>query len=273
MDFLSSGFSRVDSSQNPGVFFSCLNTLSSLPYFQDYKEKSFKLLNPKNGSKILEIGCGLGQDASAVSQMVGEQGFVVAADASLKMVQAACKCHVETEYVRFCLADACRLPFRDEVFDGARADRVLQHLFDPGKAIAETVRTIKDKGRLVAYEPDWGTFIINSFSPGQEEICRIMTRLFGDTFPCGLIGRRLPGLFREEGLEEIRIEGRTFFTEDLNIAIQVFDLVNNAHRADRMGFVSGSQADGWLEGLMKADKQGRFFCSYTGFLVSGQKPG
>ena len=100
-----------------------------------------------------------------------------------------------------------------------------------------------------------------------------MTRLFGATFPCGLIGRRLPGLFREEGLEEIRIEGRTFFTEDLNTAIQVFDLVNNAHRAERMGFVSGSQADGWLEGLMNADKQGRFFCSYTGFLVSGQKPG
>jgi hypothetical protein len=56
-------------------------------------------------------------------------------------------------------------------------------------------------------------------------------------------------------------------------AIHVFDLVNNAHRAERLGFVSDSLADGWLEGLMKAREQGRFFCSCTGFLVSGQKSG
>lgn len=65
---------------------------------------------------------------------------------------------------------------------------------------------------MVTCEPDWGTFIV---SPGENEICRIMTQLFGDTFSCGWIGRQLPGLFRESGLQEIRIEARTFFTDDL----------------------------------------------------------
>ena len=269
MDYLSSGFSKVDSSQDPGVFISCLQTLSSLPYFQGYKKKSIQLLNLMDGSRILETGCGLGQDAIAIARMIGKRGNVVSIDSSRKMIEAACKSPIKIDSINYCLADACKLPFSDNVFDGARADRVLQHMSDPRKAFSEMVRTVKDKGRLVVYEPDWGTFII---SPGQKEVCRTMTQLFGDTFPSGWIGRQLPGFFREEGLEKIQIEAETFSTDNLHLAIQVFDLVNNAQRAQKMGYVSESQAEGWLEELSEAYNQGRFFCSYTGFLVSGEKP-
>jgi ubiquinone/menaquinone biosynthesis C-methylase UbiE len=268
MDYLSSGFSKVDSSQDPSVFTSCLQTLCSLPYFQDYKKKSFQLLDPREGSRILEVGCGLGQDAMAIARMIGKKGNVVAVDSSQKMIEAACKGPLDAKSVRFCLADACNLPFANGAFDGARADRVLQHISDPRKAFAEMVRIAKHKGKVVVYEPDWGTFII---SPGQKEISRTMTQLFGDTFPSGWIGRQLSGFFREEGLEKIQIEAGTFFTEDLDLAIRVFDLVNNAHRAKNLGYVSESQAEVWLDDLRKADKQGRLFCSFTGFLVSGEK--
>jgi ubiquinone/menaquinone biosynthesis C-methylase UbiE len=267
MSYLSSGFSKVDRCQDPRIFFSCLQALCSLPYFQDYKKESFKLLNPRSGSKILEVGCGLGEDALAIAGMVGGRGNVIAIDSSRKMVEAAYSAKMDS--VQFCLADACSLPFSDGAFDGARADRVLQHISDPRKAFAEMVRIVRDKGRLVVYEPDWGTFII---SPGEKEICRTITQLFGDTFPSGWIGRQLPALFREEGLVKVRIKAETFTTDDLTLAIQVFDLVNNAQRAQRIGFVSESQVEVWLEELRAADKQGRFFCSYTGFLVSGEKP-
>lgn len=167
MDYLSSGFSKVDSSQDPCVFTSCLQTLCSLPYFRDYKKKSFQRLDPKEGSRILEVGCGLGQDAMAIAQMIGKKGNVVAVDSSWKMIEAACKGPMETDSIQsiqFCLADACNLPFANSAFDGVRADRVLQHISDPKKAFAEMVRTVKDNGKVVVYEPDWGTFII---SPGQ----------------------------------------------------------------------------------------------------------
>ncbi|MGA9100078.1 MAG: methyltransferase domain-containing protein [Methanotrichaceae archaeon] len=207
MDYLSSGFSKVDSSQDPSVFVSCLQTLSAQPCFQGYKKKSIQLLDPKKGSRILEIGCGLGQDAIAIARMIGKQGDVVAIDSSRKRIETACKSPMRTNSINYCLADACRLPFSNSVFDGARADRVLQHISDPRKAFSEMVRAIRDKGKLVVYEPDWGTFII---SPGQKEISRIMTQLFGDTFPSGWIGRQLPGFFCEESLEKIQIEAKTF---------------------------------------------------------------
>ncbi len=269
MDYLSSGFSSVDRSKNPDTFISCLRTLCSLPYFEDYKKKSFQLLSPTEGSRILEIGCGLGRDATAIARMMGTKGMVAAVDSSMKMIGAAQKGIREADPVRLCLADACRLPFCDEAFDAARADRVLQHIFDPEKALSEMARTVREGGKVVVYEPDWGTFII---SPGQKEVCRAMTQLFGDTFPSGWVGRRLPGLFREVGLDKIRIEPSTFFTDDLSLAVSVFDLANNASRAESLGYVSPSQAEGWLEDLDDAHSHGRFFCSYTGFLVSGEKP-
>ena len=268
MDYLSSGFSKVDGSQNPDVFFSCLRTLCSLPYFQDCKKNSFQLLNTTKSSRILEVGCGLGGDASTMAEMIGGRGYVVAIDSSRKMIETASKASEKEGLVFYCLGDACRLPFRGSAFDGARADRVLQHIADPRKAFSEMVRVVRERGRLVVYEPDWGTFIING---GQREVSRAMAQLFGDTFPSGVIGRQLPGFFREERLENIQIRPETFTTDDLDLAVKVFDLINNAHRAEQMGYVSEIQADIWLEDLRKAHNHGRFFCSYTGFLVSGDK--
>jgi hypothetical protein len=98
-----------------------------------------------------------------------------------------------------------------------------------------------------------------------------MIQLFGDTFPNGWIGRQLPGLFRKERLRNIQVEPQTFFTCDLALASQVFDLANNARRAVEMGCVLQSQASEWLEELERSRRQDCFFCSHTGFLVCGEK--
>ena len=44
------------------------------------------------------------------------------------------------------------LEFADATFDACRADRVLQHLLDPGRAVAEMVRVTRPGGRLVICE-------------------------------------------------------------------------------------------------------------------------
>jgi ubiquinone/menaquinone biosynthesis C-methylase UbiE len=235
-------------------------------------------LNLGPRSKILEVGCGLGQDAKAIARMIDSReydraldddgGFVVAVDASRKMLKEASIIARNSNCVQYCLADARQLPFGDGVFDGARADRVLQHISESKIALGEMIRTVREGGRVVVYEPDWGTFIISS---GKREVSRTMIQLFGDTFPSGWIGRQLPGLFRKERLRNIQVEPQTFFTCDLPLASQVFDLANNARRAVEMGCVLQSQAVEWLEELERARRQGCFFCSYTGFLVCGEK--
>ncbi len=89
MDCLSSGFADVDRARDPSFFSSCLATLNSLPYFQKNKTKSFALMDVGEGSRVLDVGCGLGYDALALAEMVGQKGRVVAADFSRIMLQAA----------------------------------------------------------------------------------------------------------------------------------------------------------------------------------------
>src|SRR6202023_1920244 len=63
--------------------------------------------------------------------------------------------------LEFRQGDAHHLPFPDLTFDACRVDRVLQHLEDPQRAIAEMARVLKIGGRIAAAEPDWDTLVID----------------------------------------------------------------------------------------------------------------
>jgi len=235
MDCLSSGFSDIDRSSDPTFFASCLSMLNSMSYFRDYKRKSIDLMGARTGSKILEVGCGLGFDAIALSRIVGSSGRVVAVDMSLTMLKAAKSRAKDLDIaIEFMLADAA-----------------------------------KTGGRIVAYEPDWGTFTIGS---RNRKVTRKMVDLWCDTFRSGWIGRYLYDHFMKLELDDILICPSTLVVTDFDIAERVFDLSKNTERALDLGLVSSSEAEEWLRELMDDNSRGAFFCSYTGFMVAGRKP-
>jgi ubiquinone/menaquinone biosynthesis C-methylase UbiE len=59
--------------------------------------------------------------------------------------------------VAFYLCDIHRLPVPGGIFDTCRAERVFQHLQDPGKALSEMIRVAKPSARILVMEPDWET--------------------------------------------------------------------------------------------------------------------
>jgi ubiquinone/menaquinone biosynthesis C-methylase UbiE len=270
MDYLSSGFSDIDHSNDPSFFSSCLVTLNSLPYFQDYKRKSFDLMNVREGSRVLEVGCGLGFDAIALARIVGSTGWVVAVDSSKAMLEAA-RSRAENLGlpIEFAQGDAGRLDLDDGCFDCARVDRTLQHIPDPEKVLTEMARVTRNGGRIVAYEPDWGTFVIRSM---DRQFTRKITDFWCDTFRSGWIGRYLYGHFRAMGLEDVQVYPSTLVITDLDLAEKVFDLSKNAEKALGLNLVSRSEALDWLRGLREDNLRGKFFCSYTGFMAYGRKP-
>jgi ubiquinone/menaquinone biosynthesis C-methylase UbiE len=270
MDYLSSGFSDIDHSNDPSFFSSCLATLNSLPYFREYKRRSFDLMNVRKGSRVLEVGCGLGFDAITLAGIVGSIGRIVAVDCSRTMLEAA---RSSTENlglpIDFVLGDAECLEFDDGCFDCARVDRTLQHIPKPQNVLKEMARVTRSGGHIVAYEPDWGTFAIGSM---DRQITRKITDFWCDTFRSGWIGRYLFGHFRAMGLEDVQVYPSTLIITDLDLAEKVFDLFKNAEKAMGLGLVSRSEALGWLSGLREDNLRGRFFCSYTGFMACGKKP-
>jgi ubiquinone/menaquinone biosynthesis C-methylase UbiE len=94
---------------------------------------AFQLFAVTEGERLLDAGCGLGEVARHLGSVVGPRGSVVALD------------------------------FPDGHVDGVRSERVLQHLADPGAAIAELVRVTRPGGRVCVIDTDWPSLTHDGF--------------------------------------------------------------------------------------------------------------
>lgn len=94
---------------------------------------------------ILDIGCGTG----AMSRKLAPWGAVVSADFS-PLALTYCR---RRNLHQLCMADAMRLPFRDNSFDVVVALDILEHLPDDQAALCEFHRVLKPGGRVIATVP------------------------------------------------------------------------------------------------------------------------
>ncbi len=267
-DDLASGFQSVDHASDFEVFSGCLSLIDSLPFFAECKRDSYDLLGAIPGHRILEVGCGLGDDAAALARRVAPGGAVVAVDGSQAMIDAARERHGDVAGLSFELADATQLPFGDASFDACRIDRVLQHIPDPARAIAEMVRVLHADGVLVAFDNDWETLTVDS---ADRALTRTILNAWCDRFPSGWIGRRLVPLFLEAGLHDVATQPKTLVLRELDVADRIFSYFATAERLAQEGVIGRADLGRWSDELRAADADGRFFTSYTGFLVSGRR--
>ena len=94
---LASGFQDVDRAEDFAVFAGCLTLVDSIPFFAECKRESFEMLGAGPGRRILDVGCGLGDDARVLARLVTPGGTVVGVDGSRSMIEAARRRHSETD--------------------------------------------------------------------------------------------------------------------------------------------------------------------------------
>jgi ubiquinone/menaquinone biosynthesis C-methylase UbiE len=138
-----------------------LETVGSLEAVKQYKQTSYTLLGIRAGSRVLDVGCGAGDDARAMAGIVGPTGRVVGVDSSETMVAAARHRAEGSPNLEFRVGSAYRLEFPDAAFDAARANRMFQHLHEPQRALREMVRVAQPGGRVLVADPDWDTLVVN----------------------------------------------------------------------------------------------------------------
>jgi ubiquinone/menaquinone biosynthesis C-methylase UbiE len=100
-------------------------------------------LGDLRGRRVLDVGCGTGKLAAALTEEAGAKVWGV--DASAEMVAVAREALPEGVGVR--RGDAERLPFRDGWFDRVTMSLVL-HLVDRPRALAEARRVVGADGRV-----------------------------------------------------------------------------------------------------------------------------
>lgn len=268
--FLATGFRDVDTSGDTDACHRCLDLIAGVPFFNEVKRDSIRIITDTKPERVLDAGCGAGIDLAALASALPDSTKIYGLDASGSLLAKT------AERIRT-FAGRCRLvkgnilhtPFHDGAFAACRIDRVLQHIHEPEKAIGELARILAPGGILVAFDNDWDTFGISLDDHDLAEKIQLSWR---DSFGSGRIGHDLPQIFRDCGLTDIRAEPRTLILNDLALAEPIFDLAHLLERMRQAGELAPDQITGVQNEFAQRAREGRFSLTYTGFLVWGKKP-
>src|ERR1700688_690717 len=200
---LTTQFGNVDATENSDSFISFLDRATAI--LRQSKEIGYEMLGLREGQHVLDVGCGPGDDARRLAELVGSSGFAMGIDSSKSMVAEARRRQSALERrlgrrVEFAVGGAQLLPMDDGMFDACRAERVLQHVEVPGLALAEMVRVVKPGGRVMVVDADHGMAAINAND--RTTTCSILAT-FQKNLRNPWIGRQLPGLFHAAGLKDV----------------------------------------------------------------------
>jgi len=117
------------------------------PHLEEWHKNAIKLTANLSNRSILEVGCGNGDFALCLSD---KNSNITAVDFSRKAISIARKkAKTLNSKVRFMVADAQNLPFKDNSFDMIFSCECLEHVENPERVLLEFNRVLKENGELI----------------------------------------------------------------------------------------------------------------------------
>ncbi len=267
----SADWAEVDRTDDPAFFVRFLDATRMRAVAAAERDPAgyFAYLDVHEGSHVLDAGCGLGDTARLIARLVGPAGSVTGVDNSVTMIQEAQRRSTGgTLPVVFQRGDIMALDLPTAAFDRVRAAQVLQHIADPRRAVAELARVTRPGGRVVVLEPDWESLVIDA---ADLETSRRFTA-FNSTqvIRHGSIGRQLPALFREAGLEAVSVTPQGVLGA---YELTAEYIVSVTARAVEGGAIEAAAARRWLDDLRTRHDERLFLFAFLFFIVSGTVQG
>ena len=220
------------------------------------------------GHRVLEVGCGTGDDVRTIARRVGPGGSVLGVDASqLVVAEATRRSDGRNLPVEFRVGDARALDLPDAAFDRCRSERLLMHADgEPAELVAGMTRVLRPEGRLVTFELDWDTLAIDG---AERELTHRIVRSYSDGVANGCVGRTLPRLLRDAGLVDV-----VTIPHAVEIPFDFFTWILSGHldAAIAAGSFAPEELIRWWDAIDAAHARGRFYAAILGFVVAGTKP-
>jgi len=267
VDLSGTAFCDVDGTGYARDFITYLDQAAD--HFRPLKVFTHSLLRLRPGERILDVGCGCGDDLRELATLVTRNGCAVGIDSSQSMIDEArrrnAKCGLPLQFER---GDAGHLRWHSDYFDACRADRVFQHLPDPQRALNEMIRVLKPGGRILVVDRDWGMVAVDA---SDVETTRVVLNRARAGIRNGWMGRGLGGLFKKAGVINAEVQTRSISINSFAAADTLLDLRVVLDHAIAEKLVSQAVAAKWLNDLLDRDAASKFFATVTLYIACGRK--
>jgi hypothetical protein len=133
------------------------------------------------------------------------------------------------------------------------------------------VRVVRGGGRVVVVDPDYDTQVMEL---ADQELARRVLRFRADSLlRNGTIAHRMPAMFADAGLGDVRVEAITLVVRDPKAVDNVMGLRGWAQMACEAGRLTVEDVRRWLELYDQSIAAGTFFYALTFFITCGTKRG
>ncbi|UCH85431.1 MAG: methyltransferase domain-containing protein [Candidatus Latescibacterota bacterium] len=168
-------------------------------------DASLTSMNIQEGSRILDVGSGLGQFTRMMARAAGTDGTVIGIERDSEQIkEAARQARIAGDgaLVEFRTGDAVGLPLRDDewgTFDIAHARFLLEHVPDPLAVVRSMVGAVKIGGRVVLEDDDHDVMRLWPELPVADRLWRTYADTYRRVGNDPFVGRRLVALLHEAG--------------------------------------------------------------------------
>jgi len=246
-----------------------LEGMAANPEIVRVRRAAHDALRPVSGQRLLDAGCGVGEVARQLAADVAPGGEVVALDFSTTTVAAAAQRH-DGNAVQYVTGDVTALEFPDEVFDGVRCERVLQHLADPDGAVRELVRVTRPEGRICLIDTDWESPVIDGVP--EDMVAAVRTHIYSRAMLHNRsMGRTLRRRLVRAGVLDVVAVPVTCCFVDPAAASMVLPMLNTQVPPEA-GMLPDGMRDAWFSAVASAAARNEFLAALTIWVAAGTRP-
>jgi SAM-dependent methyltransferase len=168
------------------------------------------------GSRVLEVGCGVGAQTVHLVTANPHTEFVAIdlSDESLAKARDRVLAELPNAAVEWQQADLLDLPFADDEFDHLFVCFVLEHLREPSAALAALRRLLRPGGTITVIEGDHGSAFYHPASAWAQAAIDCQVQLQAAAGGDALLGRRLQPLLTAAGYDDVVVRPRTVYADE-----------------------------------------------------------
>lgn len=233
-------------------------------------EPIIRPLELKPGLRVLDVGSGPAHTTMELARRVSPSGTVTGVDINAEFIARATARAGEAKLpLEFTHSGFPPLPFPDASFDRVFCKNVLEYVDSATNTVAEMARVTAPGGIVVAADSDWDLLVLETDASSRELNERVLAASKSIAIKEPRIGRMLFGLFREAGLNDVKVDilaGADTVGRALPMLKASF-----ARYARDSGKIAEADIAGWLGSVERAIAAWTFFFVLPQFVARGVK--